>query len=695
MASLSAIARAVALVVVTLLTRGAEPQAPQQQSIPGVARDDVADYTVLTAGRPSGTQTVRRSADGECRVVFECNDRGRGQHLTQRAVLNAAGIPTLIETEGHDYLKKPVRERFSIERRKADWKSSAEQGSRAVSAPAFYVSFEGAPVEHGWLARALLAAPERRLALLPDGEARIERIGTLQLSSKGRSRTVTQYEITGLGFTPAPVWLDEDGGFFAAGSDLFMTIRAGWEDSASALTAVQARRTSERQRSLAKILARKPRGPLVITHARVFEPERLRMSPPATIVISGNRVAQVGPDGTIPIPRDAEVVDAAGKSVLPGLWDMHVHLDFESRPLMYIAAGVTSVRDLANDTDRLLEARRGYDEGTTIGPRVILAGMVDGPGPYARRKVLVDSPGEAIKAVDRYKSLGYEQIKIYSSVKPELVPVIIERAHRHAMRVSGHVPAFLTAEQVVRLGFDELQHMNFVFLNFMADKVKDTRTPARFTAIPEHLAEVDLKSERVGRFIALLAERKIVVDPTLNVFEWNYLDRSGTMARGMAAVADRLPPTVRRAYLSGRLPVPPGMDEPYRATFEAMLRMLVALHRAGITLVAGTDATAGFSLHRELELYAEAGLPAAEVLRIATLGAATVMHREKDLGSIVPGKLADLIVVDGDPSQRIGDIRRVETVVKDGILFRSSDLYRALGVRADAASASVDSPTTR
>jgi imidazolonepropionase-like amidohydrolase len=137
------------------------------------------------------------------------------------------------------------------------------------------------------------------------------------------------------------------------------------------------------------------------------------------------------------------------------------------------------------------------------------------------------------------------------------------------------------------------------------------------------------------------------------------------------------------------------MDEPYRATFEAMLRMLVALHRAGITLVAGTDGPAGFSLHRELELYVEAGLPAAEVLRIATLGAATVMHREKALGSIVPGKLADLIVVDGDPSQRIGDIRRVETVVKDGILFRSSDLYLALGVRADAASASDDSPTTR
>src|SRR5262249_39493187 len=241
----------------------------------------------------------------------------------------------------------------------------------------------------------------------------------------------------------------------------------------------------------------------------VFEPERLRMSPASTIVISGQRIVQVGPDGSVPIPANAEIIDATGKSVLPGLWDMHVHIDFETGGLMNIAAGVTSVRDLANDTDRLLEVRRGFDEGTAIGPRVVLAGFIDGPGPFAGpTKVLADTPEEAIKAVDRYKSLGYEQIKIYSSVKPELVPPIIKRAHQQGMRVSGHVPAFMTAEQVVKLGFDELQHMNFVFLNFMADDVKDTRSPARITAIPEHLGEVDLNSERVGRFIALLAERK-------------------------------------------------------------------------------------------------------------------------------------------------------------------------------------------
>ncbi len=665
-------------VLASHLARGAEPVVPP----PEAAQE--ARYAILMAGRPCGTQTVRKIAPDEWSIVFEFNDRGRGPHLTECAVLDAAGIPTQIETNGHDYLKNPVQERFAIDHQKATWKNAGEQGTRALSAPAFYMSFHGASIEDGWLARALLAAPNHSLALLPDGAARIERVGTLSLPSKGKPpQTVTHYEIVGLDFTPSPIWLDEAGDYFAQGSDWAMVIRSGWEDATKAIVAEQSRRSADRQQALASQLARRPKGPLVITHARLFDPESLRTLPNTTVVISGNRITQVGPDGTIPLPPNAEVVDAAGKTVLPGLWDMHVHIDFETGGLLNIAAGVTSVRDLANDTDHLIEIRRRYDEVSAIGPRVILAGILDGPGQYAGpTKVLVDTPAEAIQAIDHYKTMGYEQIKVYSSIKPELVPAIIERAHGQGMRVSGHVPAFMTAEQVVKLGFDEIQHMNFLFLNFLADQVKETRSPARFTAIPEHLSEVDLRSDRVRRFIAFLKEHQTVIDPTLNVFERFYTDRFGQMAQGMAAVADRLPPMVRRRYLSGGLAVPPGMDQRYHQTFEAMRTMLAALHGAGITLVAGTDATAGFSLHRELELYVGAGLPTPDVLRIATLGAAKVMKREKELGSIAPGKLADLIVVAGDPSVQIGDIRRVELTIKDGVIFNSADLYRALGVRA-------------
>ncbi|HEX7956083.1 MAG TPA: amidohydrolase family protein, partial [Pyrinomonadaceae bacterium] len=276
---------------------------------------------------------------------------------------------------------------------------------------------------------------------------------------------------------------------------------------------------------------------------------------------------------------------------------------------------------------------------------------------------------------------GYSGIKIYSSIKPELVPKIIELAHAKGLRVGGHVPAFMTAEQFVRAGADEIQHTNFLFLNFLFDDVKDTRTPARFNAVADRAATIDLTSEPVRAFVKLLKERGTVVDPTLNIFEGMFTDRPGKVAAGFASVADRLPPQVRRGLLAGGLPVPEGKDERYRESSRALLRMVRTLYDAGVPLVAGTDSMAGFALHRELELYAEAGLPPAEILRIATLGAARVMKRDGELGTVAPGKLADLILVDGNPAERISDIRRVSLVVKDGKVYEPAALYRSIGVK--------------
>ena len=259
--------------------------------------------------------------------------------------------------------------------------------------------------------------------------------------------------------------------------------------------------------------------------------------------------------------------------------------------------------------------------------------------------------------------------------------MITEEAHRRGMRVSGHVPAFMTAEQAVRAGYDEIQHMNMLFLNFLYDRVQDTRSPARFTAVAEHAAEIDLDSPRVRSFLALLKERKVTVDPTLDVFENLFADRPGRVAAAFTEVADRMPPLVRRGFLEGGLPVPEGADERWRAAFPAMERMLMALRREGIPIVAGTDSLAGFSLPRELELYVEAGIPAPEVLRMATLGAARVLGRDDRLGEIAPGKLADMILVDGDPTRRIGDVRRVLLVVADGAVFDPEALSREVGIR--------------
>jgi imidazolonepropionase-like amidohydrolase len=239
----------------------------------------------------------------------------------------------------------------------------------------------------------------------------------------------------------------------------------------------------------------------------------------------------------------------------------------------------------------------------------------------------------------------------------------------------------MTAEQFVREGADEIQHANFLMLNFLFDEVKDTRTPARFTAVAEHGAEIDPSQDRVRAFLALLKEKGTVLDPTLVAFETMFVGKKGSISPSDAAIADRMPPQVRRSFLSGSLPVPAGKEQRYRDSYRSMLRMIKAAYDAGIPIVAGTDDLAGFSLARELELYVEAGIPPSEVLRIATLGGARVMKMDGDYGSIEPGKVADLLLVDGDPAARIGDVRKADVVVKGGVVYRPAAIDRVIGVK--------------
>jgi imidazolonepropionase-like amidohydrolase len=638
-------------------------------------------YKVLMAGLPAGSQTSVVRADGAREFAFEFNDRGRGPKLTTSIRLDADGIPVSLNTVGNDYFKAPVAESFAFENGLARWKNTAEAGEKRPAARAFYNSMNGAPEEFALLARALLKSPNGRLALLPEGEASVERTGELTLKDGDRTRRVVSYEISGLGFTPSTVWLDEDNSFFASVSSWLSVVREGWESSVPALLEKQDASEARRIERLAHALARRPATPLAFTDANLFDSETGRTIPHTTVVVEGDRIKAVGPDGKVEAPKNAEVVDARGRLLMPGLWDMHVHISSDEG-LMHVAAGVTSVRDMANDTDALLALRKKIDAGDEIGPRILMAGIMDGRGPYAGpTKVLVDTEEEARAAVETYARLGYAQVKIYSSIKPELVPAIIALAHAKGLRVSGHVPAFMSAEQFVRAGADEFQHINFFVLNFLFDEVKDTRTPVRFTSVADRAATIDLNSPRVRSFVELLKEKKTVIDPTVNIFEGMFTDRPGRVPAGYAAVADRLPPQVRRGLLAGGLPVPEGKDERYRESSKALLRMVKMLYDAGVTLVAGTDSTPGFALHRELELYAEAGIPASDVLRIATLGAARLMKRDGELGSIAPGKLADLILVEGDPTRRISDIRRVSLVVKGGIVYEPAALYKSIGVR--------------
>jgi cytosine/adenosine deaminase-related metal-dependent hydrolase len=647
---------------------------------PAAAAEPGTSFIVIVGGNRAGTMRESSAAPERRDFDFEFNDRGRGPKITESVTLSDDGIPSKIVITGNDYLKNAVDERFSLAAGTAQWKSDSEQGTRAVSAPSFYITANGAPAEFGLLASALLRAPRRRLALLPEGEASIERIAERQVTSGGAGRRVSLCEITGLGFEPTPVWLDEKNEFFASVDPWFSVVPEGWDGVEAELLAAQRDRANSRSADDALRLGRKPPGGLAIRNATLFDVETGTLHPRTTVVVAGDRIRSVGPDGSVAIPPGAETVDAAGRTLMPGLWDMHQHLSGVDG-LLDIANGITTARDLANDTENLLAMKKRFDEGSQIGPRIILAGIVDGPGPYqGPTKVLVSNEDEARRAVENYARLGYVQLKIYSSIKPELMPYLARLAHEHGMRVSGHVPAFMTAEQFVLNGADEIQHENFVFLNFLFDKVQDTRTPARFTAIAENARDIVPWSEPVRRFLALLKGHGTVLDPTINVFEEMLTARKGLDSPEYAAISSRFPPQIRRQFLAGGLPVPEGKDQLYRDSFRSMLRMLRAIHDEGIRIVAGTDALAGFSLVRELELYEQAGIPTPEILRIATLGAAEVMKMDRETGSIAPGKAADLIIVGGDPVSRVADLRKVDTVIKGGVVYRAADLDRAIGV---------------
>jgi imidazolonepropionase-like amidohydrolase len=667
------------------------PASPAAATPPPGEAPAVDRWQILIQGNPAGEMTRRADPEDPAAELwtYTFNDRGRGPELATRLVLGADGAPLTIETTGHDYLKVPVDERFSRtlgeEGASARWKNANESGEKELAAPAFYLSYESAVPELALLARALRADADGRIALLPAGEAALESTETIEVTVGERRRRVTRVAITGFGFTPVSVWLDStdggDGSFFGAAGGWFAIAPEGWEGVLEALREVEERADDVWARDLAARLAHRPEGPLALVGAAVFDPRTGETLPGRTVVIAGDRIAAVGPDAEVAVPEGATRIDAAGKTVLPGLWDMHTHLSEVDGPL-HLAAGVTSVRDLANDVEQVTGYRAAWDAGEALGPRVVLGGFLDGPGLFAGpTKALVATEAEALSWIERYHELGYEQIKVYSSLDPALLPAIARAAHERGMRLSGHVPQGLTAAQAVELGFDELQHANFLFLNFWGDAGIDTRTPARFTEVAARGAGLDLGSPEVERFVRLLAERKIEVDPTLAIFEAMLTARPGEVSPGFRTVADRFPAQVRRGFLGGGLQPPEGMDETYRESYRRMVEMVGKLYQAGVPLLAGTDALAGFALHRELELYVEAGIPAPVVLRIATLGAAEVTGRAESLGTIEPGKLADLIVVAGDPAVEISDIRKVELTIKGGTLYESAELYEALGIR--------------
>jgi imidazolonepropionase-like amidohydrolase len=631
---------------------------------------------ILIQGNPAGTQTINTDNAGLTRVDYSYNDRGRGDHIIATWKLDAAGVPTEYEGRGNDYMKAPVEERFDIKNGKAQWKNRSEQGEQSVTGKAFYFPVNAPPEFTGVLARALLKAPDHKLPLLPAGEAKIEESGKLKVGEK----ELTQYRIIGLSFTPQTIWLDHKGGTAASVSSWFSTFQAPLEKAIPQLQEAQQAADNIWSERLAREIAHVPKGDLLIHNARLFDPRDLSVTPGMSVLIRGDRIIRVEPDANLKQSSGAEIIDAHGRFLMPGLWDNHQHFSDIDGPLD-LANGITSARDMANDTDTFLQRVARFDNGTELGPRVLKAGIIDGTGEFAGpTKMRVDTAEQAIKDVDWYADHGYAQIKIYSSVKPKLVPIIADHAHARGLRVSGHVPAFMSARQFVEAGADEIQHINFIELNFLFPEVNETRNRDRFIKVAEHAREFTPDKPEVREFIAFLKQHHTVLDPTMDAFEGLFCGNPTVVMPGLEEIAPRFPPQVRRQLLSGALEVPKGKEAAYREAFPAMLRLLIALYNAGVTIIPGTDNLAGYMLHHELELYVRAGIPAAEVLRMATLTPALVMGVNKDRGVIAAGKLADMVLIDGDPTQDIRDINKIKTVIKGGKVYDPAAIEKAFGI---------------
>ncbi len=485
------------------------------------------------------------------------------------------------------------------------------------------------------------------------------------------------YTVGGLIWGEESLWMDDAGNLTALVStdaefDHFEAVR---EQYASRLGEFISAAVKAELAALAKLTASASTPPaqkLVITGATL---EDSTGAPPvrnSVIVIENGVITAAGPRSKVKVPEDATVLAARGKYAIPGLWDMHAHYEQVEWGPIYLAAGVTSVRDVGNEFDFIRTVHDELDRGTAraIGPHLEFAGVIDGTGPLSLGAVIADTPEQALRWVGQYQAAGARQIKIYSSVKPEIVKAITTDAHARGMRVTGHIPEGMTAIDGVDDGMDQINHIEYEVPYFSHPVLGPDGKPDR-TKAPA--AEFD--GERAKQLIGVLKAHHTVLDPTLALYEifWSTVPLAQ-----LEPGVDHVAPQLREAL---NTPPPQGEHAAVaRAQWQIILGTLRALHAANIPIVAGTDqAIPGYSLHRELELYVESGFTPLEALQAATIEAARALGVEKESGSLERGKRGDVLLLDADPLKDIHNTRRVWRTVAGGAVYEPAPLWQSVG----------------
>jgi imidazolonepropionase-like amidohydrolase len=610
--------------------------------------------------KPIGYERYAIARDGDTLTLtsdFDFSDRGGRVQLAATLRAKADFTPIAFRATGKSYRFVKVDSEVRVEGR--DALVHADGAAARVTLPAQFYTVDGyAPFaaqmlmlrywkQHGQ-PRLLRTVPG-----LPMNDVAIEARGREAIRIGAAVVRLERYAIDGVVWGRETVWLDEDGALAAAvtraGGLSFEAVR---EDLEPALVAFVQRATRDRIADLENLTTHVPllkSGTYAMAGATIVDGTGRPAIADGIVVVRDGRIADVGTRDAVSVPADVPSVPVAGKTIIPGLWDMHTHVTQIEWAPVYLAAGVTTVRDMGNEFDFVTVLRDAIDSGRALGPRMLLAGLVDGGGPDSFGVVYAATPEEAKQVVATYHDAGFRQIKIYSLVTPPIVEAICAEAHRRGMTVTGHVPNGMTIEQAAAAGMDHIAHL-----------------PIR--------GEAD--SETVRTTIDFLAAHKTVIDPTQS---WNELlgHAAGTPIAAFQPGVTKIPAPLNRVFSNAGAE---GIDAATaRTRLERGLRIVKALHDAGVAVVAGTDeGIPGHSLHREIELYVEAGFTPMEALQAATIVSARAMKLDGEVGTIERGKLADMVILDANPLESIRNIRAVRWTIRGGRVYDAPALWKSV-----------------
>jgi imidazolonepropionase-like amidohydrolase len=636
-------------------------------------------FTVLSTSGVNGHSYMWTTADGTRMSRESVLLRGETTEVDQEVKLGPDHMPTLWIVRGFTP-SGDAAETFRIDGHHASWTSPVDKGESNYTASAFYSSI-GETTADGTaiFMEALLAAPDKSMPMLPGGRARAEKLTETVVGQGSRQLKVTAWAITGLAPSPIPIWTTADGKFFGIVGGLAL-LPEGYEDALKTLQKAQDEALAARSPVIAKRMLRNANATVAFEHVRAFV-EGTHFVDDQTVVVEGAKIAAVGSASTIQVPAAAKVIDGTGKALVPGLWDSHQHVGDDFSGPFLLSLGITSVRDPGNDDDLTLARARRRAAGDLLAPHVYPSMLIDGKGPNtAQMGAVVTSADEAVAAVRKAKAQGFCAIKLYGTYNPAWVAPAAAEAHALGLHVHGHVPAGMRPSEAIAAGYDEITHIYFVMMEAMPNDVVDTSNGMnRFNGTGRFAKDVDLDKPPIKPLLATMAQRHIYVDPTLVVAESLFVPENGDLSPAYAPFVGTLPPATERGFRQGGFAVPKDLTrEDFRRSFDKLAELVAFMHKDGIPIVAGTDGS-GMELVRELELYVKVGFTPEEALAAATFVPARLLGVENSTGSIAVGRNADLVLVEGDPSHRIGDLRNTRWVMMDGHLMDADELRTASG----------------